>query len=242
IHDRGGETGSDCHAQEGGADALARRETKAHVGSAAGGIHLQLGLEALQQMHDLAARLVDGADRHDERIDHNVARRNAVISGTAVIDCTSCTALARIAGSSASGMPALTSSMWAPAATCASASASTRLKLPAAISAARILRPVGLIRSPIMTKGRSRPSTTSRVAELMTVSVMGEISMRCATKALEGGALALRPHGTSGVAGALTASRPPHVRRRHRWRIKAKRAGRRHALKGTISESAQWTT
>src|SRR5437763_1070479 len=96
----------------------------------------------------------------------------SIDSGRSVIDCTSCTARARIAGSSASGMPALTSSMCAPAATCASASASTRLKFPAAISAARILRPVGLMRSPIMTKGRSRPITTSRVAELMTVSVM----------------------------------------------------------------------
>ncbi len=96
----------------------------------------------------------------------------SIDSGTSVIDCTSCTVLARIAGSSASGMPAFTSSMCAPAAICASASDSTRLKLPAAISAARILRPVGLMRSPIMTKGRSRPSTTSRVAELITVSVM----------------------------------------------------------------------
>src|SRR5262252_4186265 len=93
-------------------------------------------------------------------------------SGTSVIDCTSCTARARIAGSSASGMPAFTSSMWAPAASCASVSVSTRLKLPAAISAARILRPVGLMRSPIMTNGRSKPITTSRVAELITVSVM----------------------------------------------------------------------
>src|SRR5579862_4889657 len=96
----------------------------------------------------------------------------SIDNGTSVIDCTSCTAWARIAGSSASGMPALTSSIWAPAATCARVSASTRLKLPAAISAARILRPVGLMRSPIMTNGRSRPSTTSRVCELITVSVM----------------------------------------------------------------------
>ena len=43
---------------------------------------------------------------------------------------------------------------------------------PAAISAARILRPVGLMRSPMMTNGRSKPMTTSLVAELMTVSVI----------------------------------------------------------------------
>jgi hypothetical protein len=34
------------------------------------------------------------------------------------------------------------------------------------------LRPVGLMRSPMMTNGRSNPMTTSLVAELMTVSVM----------------------------------------------------------------------
>ena len=54
----------------------------------------------------------------------------------------------------------------------ARASASTRLKSPAAISAARILRPVGLMRSPMMTNGRLKPMTTSLVAELITVSVM----------------------------------------------------------------------
>jgi hypothetical protein len=50
--------------------------------------------------------------------------------------------------------------------------ASTRLKSPAAISAASILRPVGLMRSPMMQNGRSKPITTSLVAELTTVSVM----------------------------------------------------------------------
>ena len=34
-----------------------------------------------------------------------------------------------------------------------------------------IFRPVGLMRSPMMTKGRSKPITTSLVAELMMVSV-----------------------------------------------------------------------
>ena len=55
--------------------------------------------------------------------------------------------------------------MWAPASTWASASRSTRLKSPAFISSARSLRPVGLIRSPMITNGRSKPITTSRVAE-----------------------------------------------------------------------------
>ena len=67
--------------------------------------------------------------------------------------------------------------MWAPASTWARTSRSTRLKSPAFISSASSLRPVGLIRSPMMTNGRSKPMTTSRVAELRMVSVMSaEIS------------------------------------------------------------------
>ena len=54
--------------------------------------------------------------------------------------------------------------MCAPASTWASTSRSTRLKSPAFISSARSLRPVGLIRSPMITNGRSKPMTTSRVA------------------------------------------------------------------------------
>src|SRR5688500_1941244 len=85
---------------------------------------------------------------------------------------------ARMRGSSVIGMPALTSSMWAPAATWARSSASTRLQSPVAIPAASRLRPVGLLRSPMMTKGRSKPITTSLVAELMTVSVIYAILSR----------------------------------------------------------------
>ena len=91
--------------------------------------------------------------------------------GTSVTDCTSLMARASSAGSSASGMPVFTSSMWAPAATWAKASASTRLKSPTFISSVSSLRPVGLIRSPIITNGRPKPITTSLVAELITVSV-----------------------------------------------------------------------
>ena len=97
-------------------------------------------------------------------------------SGRSVSDCTSWIVWARMAGSSASGMPALTSSMWAPASTWAMTSRSTRLKSPAFISSARALRPVGLMRSPMMTNGRSKPSTTSRVAEVRTVSVTASMS------------------------------------------------------------------
>jgi len=96
----------------------------------------------------------------------------SIDSGTSVSDCTSSIVSARMRGSSAMGIPAFTSSIWAPASTWAMASALTRLKSPAAISAASSLRPVGLIRSPIRQNGRSKPMTTSLVAEEMTVSVM----------------------------------------------------------------------
>ena len=86
-------------------------------------------------------------------------------------DWTSSTVCARIAGSSASGIPALTSSICAPASTCAIASATTVSKFPAAISSASFLRPVGLIRSPMITNGRSKPITTSLVGDDSTVSV-----------------------------------------------------------------------
>src|SRR4051812_6777488 len=95
----------------------------------------------------------------------------SIESGTSVSDCTSRTVSARIAGSSASGMPAFTSSMWAPASICAATSPITVVKSPAAISAASFLRPVGLIRSPMITNGRSNPITTSVVALETTVSV-----------------------------------------------------------------------
>ena len=69
--------------------------------------------------------------------------------------------------------------MWAPASTWASASRSTVEKSPAAISAASFFRPVGLMRSPMMQNGRSKPMTTVLVAELTTVSVTPRNSPRC---------------------------------------------------------------
>ncbi len=112
-------------------------------------------------------------------------------------------ARASSAGSSASGMPALTSSMWAPAATWARASASTRLKSPSFISSASSLRPVGLMRSPIMTNGRSKPITTSRVAELITVWVTW-----CSSSDGADGWTGCRP--TTRV-GAVRHRRPPDM-------------------------------
>src|SRR5215831_2948779 len=81
VHDRGGEPRTDRHAEKGRADPLARREPEADVGRTAGGVHLQLVLQALQQVHHLTAGLIDGSDRHDERIDYDITVRDAVVSG-----------------------------------------------------------------------------------------------------------------------------------------------------------------
>ena len=69
-------------------------------------------------------------------------------------------------------MPALTSSMWAPASTWAIVSRSTRLKSPAFISSARSFRPVGLIRSPMIDERPVVADDDLRVAEPTTVSVI----------------------------------------------------------------------
>src|SRR5204863_5074452 len=62
--------------------------------------------------------------------------------------------------SSTSGIPALTSSMSAPAVTWASASTVTVDRSPPRSSSANALRPVGLMRSPMTQKGWSWPMTT----------------------------------------------------------------------------------
>ena len=69
--------------------------------------------------------LVDGQAGLERGDDRRVDRQRESVS-----DWTSWIVRARIAGSSASGIPALTSSMWAPASTWATTSRSTRLKSP----------------------------------------------------------------------------------------------------------------
>src|SRR6266550_4647973 len=91
--------------------------------------------------------------------------------GTSVTSLTAWIAATSRAGSSMPGTPALTSSIWAPASTWAIASALTRSITPAVISAARTFRPVGLIRSPMITNGRSIEMTTSLERERSTVSI-----------------------------------------------------------------------
>src|SRR6478672_2540798 len=67
-------------------------------------------------------------------------------------------------------MPALTSSMSAPMAIWASASSSTRSRLPSRNSCAKALRPVGLIRSPMMQNGLSIAIVTVLDRDCRTVS------------------------------------------------------------------------
>src|SRR5207302_1468049 len=105
-------------------------------------------------------------------IDESMHTGASVTSHTALIAATS------NAGSSAIGMPALMSSMCAPAATCAMASVRTRSMRPSFISAASTLRPVGLMRSPMITKGRSPEMTTSRPREERRVSKALALSQR----------------------------------------------------------------
>src|SRR5438552_8566312 len=98
--------------------------------------------------------------------------------GRSVTSITARIAATRSAGSSIAGIPAFTSSMWAPAAACAWASERTRSITPSFISAARTWRPVGLMRAPMITNGRSPDTTISRPREERRVSTELTLSQR----------------------------------------------------------------
>ncbi len=91
--------------------------------------------------------------------------------GMSAVSCTSRSMRASRSASSTSGMPALTSRRSAPAATWASVSAATVERSPARSSSAKALRPVGLMRSPMMQNGLSEPMTTVLLRDWMTVSM-----------------------------------------------------------------------
>src|SRR5579872_830878 len=90
-------------------------------------------------------------------------------SGRSVRLCASVTARTISSTSSASGAPMLTSSTMAPPATCSRTSISTRERSPRRSCSWNTLRPVGLMRSPMMQKGWSSPMTTSLAADRRTV-------------------------------------------------------------------------
>ena len=93
-------------------------------------------------------------------------------SGTSTAACAATIIAFSSSGSSTSGMPALTSSMSAPPATCAAASAPTRDRSPSRSCCAKTLRPVGLMRSPMIVNGPSALIVTVLDRERMTVSIL----------------------------------------------------------------------
>jgi hypothetical protein len=93
--------------------------------------------------------------------------------GTSVTSIIARTAPLSMPGSSAPGIPAFTSSMVAPASTCARASLLTRVKSKRRSSSASFLRFVGLIRSPMTTNGLSGLMTTVLVADETIVFMRG---------------------------------------------------------------------
>ena len=80
-------------------------------------------------------------------------------SGMSVRPCTIAPPAPSAPTSSASGSPTLTSSMSAPPATCSATSISICERSPACSCAWKALRPVGLIRSPMMQNGLPAPIT-----------------------------------------------------------------------------------
>src|SRR3954464_12980090 len=91
--------------------------------------------------------------------------------GRSQASCTVRSMFCSSSASSTSGMPALTSSMSAPASVWAMASAVTVDRSPPRSSSANVLRPVGLMRSPMMQKGCVGPIVTVLDRECRTVSM-----------------------------------------------------------------------
>src|SRR5512132_4205541 len=89
--------------------------------------------------------------------------------GTSVASATVRSMAASSSDPSTSGMPALTSSMSAPARTWARASSVTVDRSPPRSSSANVLRPVGLMRSPMTQNGWSWPMTTVRLRDCRVV-------------------------------------------------------------------------
>src|SRR3954447_12358902 len=111
--------------------------------------------------------------------------------------------------SSTSGMPALTSSMSAPASVWAIASAVTVDRSSLRSSSAKTLRPVGLMRSPMMQKGCSGPIVTVLDRECRTVSMRlvpfgSGLDAQSLTNLGDPGVLAERDEVKAGDAGQRT--------------------------------------
>ena len=143
-------------------------------------------------------------------------------SGRSVSSWTIVTAFASSSASSASGTPMLTSSIVAPPATCCSTSTAMRDRSPRRSCSAKILRPVGLSRSPMRQNGWSTPMTTSRVADRRTVcwisgtigsdphggAASGEQFLGLADGGRGVRGVAVGPHGVGVLLGDRRAARP----------------------------------
>src|SRR3712207_4483199 len=92
--------------------------------------------------------------------------------GRSVLACTVRSIFCSSSASSTSGMPALTSSMSAPASVWATASMTTVDRSSLRSCSANVLRPVGLMRSPMMQKGCSGPIVTVLDRDCRTVSML----------------------------------------------------------------------
>src|SRR5919107_2021302 len=91
--------------------------------------------------------------------------------GASVVSWTSLSIFVSSSASSTSGMPALTSSTSAPASICALTSVTTVERSPLRSSSANVLRPVGLMRSPMMQNGCSGPIVPVLDRDCRTVSM-----------------------------------------------------------------------
>ena len=81
VHDRGCHTRTNRHRHEGRSQAATVRQAEREVRRAAGGVDFKLLAQTAKQMHQLGARIVQRAYRHDQWIDDNVGTRNAIIGG-----------------------------------------------------------------------------------------------------------------------------------------------------------------
>ena len=79
VRDCRGQAGADRHGQEAGVDRRAVGQAEADVGGAARRVHPELGLQPLDERHHLSPCCADRPDRHHQRVDHNVRRRDAMV-------------------------------------------------------------------------------------------------------------------------------------------------------------------
>src|SRR3954447_1595759 len=126
--------------------------------------------------------------------------------GRSVAFCTTCSIFCSSSASSTSGMPALTSSMSAPASVWAIASAVTVDRSPLRSSSAKTLRPVGLMRSPMMQNGCVGPIVTvldrdSRTVSMRLVPFGSGLDAQSLTNLGDSGVLAERDEVKAGDAG-----------------------------------------